>query len=69
MKHALLITIYSGFFSCLSAVVSGLILTVEFEEPSRKGVPIQQGTSTLDLLQNYGAKQSWILVMWYCKRP
>ncbi|KAH9961822.1 hypothetical protein BC827DRAFT_261802 [Russula dissimulans] len=71
-KHALLIFTYSALFFCLSATISGLILTDEFGElpvrASRRKDPIQQGTfdsGALDLLQNYGAKRSWIWVMWH----
>jgi len=73
-KHALLIFTYSALFFCLSAIISGLILTDEFGElpvrASRKKDLIQQGTfdsGALDLLQNYGAKRSWIWVMWHCE--
>jgi len=71
-NHALLIFTYCALFFCLSATISGLILTDEFGElpvrASRKRDPIQQGTfdsGALDLLQNYGAKRSWIWVMWH----
>ncbi|KAI9440278.1 hypothetical protein F5148DRAFT_1258734 [Russula earlei] len=73
-KHALLIFTYSALFFCLSATVSGLILTDEFGElpvrASRRKDPIQQGifdSGALDLLQTYGAKRSWIWVMWHCE--
>jgi hypothetical protein len=39
---------------------------------SRKKDLIQQGvfdSGALDLLQSYGAKRSWIWVMWHCERP
>ncbi|KAN0132151.1 hypothetical protein V8E53_009917 [Lactarius tabidus] len=71
-KHALLIFTYLALFFCISAAVSGLILTDEFGElpvrASRKRDPIQQGlfdSGTLDLLQSYGAKRSWIWIMWH----
>ncbi|KAH9056289.1 hypothetical protein EDB87DRAFT_1258240 [Lactarius vividus] len=71
-KHALLIFTYLALFFCVSAAVSGLILTDEFGElpvrASRKRDPIQQGlfdSGTLDLLQSYGAKRSWIWIMWH----
>lgn len=73
-KHALLIFTYLALFFCISAAVSGLILTDEFGElpvrASRKRDPIQQGlfdSGTLDLLQSYGAKRSWIWIMWHCE--
>ena len=72
--HALLIFTYLALFFCISAAVSGLILTDEFGElpvrASRKRDPIQQGlfdSGTLDLLQSYGAKRSWIWIMWHCE--
>jgi len=71
-KHALLIFTYSAFFFSISATISGLILTDEFRglpvRASRKKDPIQQGvfdSGALDLLQTYGAKRSWIWVMWH----
>jgi uncharacterized membrane protein YagU involved in acid resistance len=71
-RHALLIFTYSALFFCLSATVSGLILTDEFGElpvrASRKKDPIQEGvfdSGALDLLRSYGAKRSWIWVMWH----
>ncbi|KAH9977468.1 hypothetical protein BJV74DRAFT_888447 [Russula compacta] len=71
-RHALAIFTYSALFFCLSATISGLILTDEFGElpvrASRKKDPIQQGvfdSGALDLLQTYGAKRSWIWVMWH----
>ncbi|KAI0300710.1 hypothetical protein B0F90DRAFT_1668248 [Multifurca ochricompacta] len=71
-RSALLIFTYSALFFCLSAAVSGLILTDEFGElpvrASRRSDPIQQGvfdSGTLDLLQTYGAKCSWVWVMWH----
>lgn len=71
-KHALLVFTYLALFFCISAAVSGLILTDEFGElpvrASRKRDPIQQGlfdSGTLDLLQSYGAKRSWIWIMWH----
>ncbi|KAI0298222.1 hypothetical protein BC826DRAFT_998611 [Russula brevipes] len=71
-RHALLIFTYSALFFSLSAAISGLILTDEFGalpvRASRKPDPIQQGvfdSSALDLLQSYGAKRSWIWVMWH----
>ncbi|KAI0247261.1 hypothetical protein BJV78DRAFT_950422 [Lactifluus subvellereus] len=71
-RHALLIFTYSALFFCISAAVSGLILTDEFGElpvrASRKSDPIQQGlfdSGTLDLLQSYGAKESWVWVMFH----
>ncbi len=74
-KHALLIFTYSALFFSISATISGLILTDEFRElpvrASRKKDPIQQGvfdSGALDLLQTYGAKRSWIWVMWHCER-
>jgi hypothetical protein len=73
-RHALLIFTYSALFFCLSAAVSGLILTDEFGElpvrASRKKDPIQEGvfdSNALDLLRSYGAKRSWIWVMWHCE--
>ncbi|KAI0247275.1 hypothetical protein BJV78DRAFT_1133637, partial [Lactifluus subvellereus] len=73
-KHALLTFTYSALFFCVSAAVSGLILTDEFGElpvrASRKRDPIQQGmfdSGSLDLLQSYGAKESWVWVMFHCK--
>jgi hypothetical protein len=73
-RHALLIFTYSALFFSLSAAISGLILTDEFGalpvRASRKPDPIQQGvfdSSALDLLQSYGAKRSWIWVMWHCE--
>ena len=73
-RHALLIFTYSALFFCISATVSGLILTDEFGElpvrASRKKDPIQEGvfdSGALDLLRSYGAKRSWIWVMWHCK--
>jgi len=73
-RHALLIFTYSALFFCLSATVSGLILTDEFGElpvrASRKKDPIQEGvfdSNALDLLRSYGAKRSWIWVMWHCE--
>jgi hypothetical protein len=73
-RHALLIFTYSALFFSLSAAISGLILTDEFGalpvRASRKPDPIQQGvfdSSALDLLQSYGAKRSWIWLMWHCE--
>jgi len=73
-RHALLIFTYSALFFCLSATISGLILTDEFGElpvrASRKKDLIQQGvfdSGALDLLRTYGAKRSWIWVMWHCE--
>jgi hypothetical protein len=73
-RHALLIFTYSALFFCISATVSGLILTDEFGElpvrASRKKDPIQEGvfdSGALDLLRTYGAKRSWIWVMWHCE--
>jgi hypothetical protein len=73
-RHALLIFTYSALFFCLSATISGLILTDEFGElpvrASRKKDPIQEGvfdSGALDLLRSYGAKRSWIWVMWHCE--
>jgi hypothetical protein len=73
--HALLIFTYLALFFSISAAVSGLILTDEFGalpvRASRKSDPIQQGlfdSGTLDLLQSYGAKRSWIWIMWHCER-
>jgi MFS-type transporter involved in bile tolerance (Atg22 family) len=73
-RHALLLFTYSALFFCLSATVSGLILTDEFGElpvrASRKKDPIQEGvfdSGALDLLRTYGAKRSWIWVMWHCE--
>jgi len=70
--HALLIFTYSALFFCISATMSGLILMDEFRElpvrASRKKDLIQQGvfdSGALDLLQSYGAKRSWIWVMWH----
>ncbi len=75
-RHALLIFTYTALFFCLSATVSGLILTDEFGElpvrASRKKDPIQEGvfdSGALDLLRSYGAKPSWIWVMWHCEFP
>ena len=75
-KHALLVFTYLALFFSVSATVSGLILTDEFGElpvrASRKRDPIQQGifdSGSLDLLQTYGAKSSWIWVMWHCELP
>lgn len=75
-RHALLIFTYSTLFFCISATVSGLILTDEFGElpvrASRKKDPIQEGvfdSGALDLLRTYGAKRSWIWVMWHCESP
>jgi hypothetical protein len=69
-----LIFTYSALFFCISATISGLILTDEFRElpvrASRQKDPIQQGvfdSGALDLLQTYGAKRSWIWVMWHCE--
>ncbi|KAI0271228.1 hypothetical protein BGY98DRAFT_1100289 [Russula aff. rugulosa BPL654] len=71
-RHALLVFTYSALFFCLSATVSGLILTDEFGElpvrASRKKDLIQEGvfdSGALDLLRTYGAKRSWIWVMWH----
>jgi len=71
-KHALLIFTYLALFFSISAAVSGLILTDEFGElpvrASRKSDPIQHGlfdSGTLDLLQSYGAKRSWVWIMWH----
>jgi len=71
-RHALLIFTYTALFFCLSATISGLILTDEFGElpvrASRKKDPIQEGvfdSGALDLLRTYGAKRSWIWVMWH----
>jgi len=71
-KHAVLIFTYSALFFSISATISGLILTDEFRElpvrASQKKDPIQQGvfdSGALDLLQTYGAKRSWIWVMWH----
>ncbi|KAF8469886.1 hypothetical protein DFH94DRAFT_697213 [Russula ochroleuca] len=71
-RHALLIFTYSALFFCLGATISGLILTDQFGElpvrASRKKDPIQQGvfdSGALDLLRTYGAKRSWIWVMWH----
>jgi hypothetical protein len=73
-RHALLIFTYTALFFGLSATVSGLILTDEFGElpvrASRKKDPIQEGvfdSNALDLLRSYGAKRSWIWVMWHCE--
>lgn len=73
-RHALLIFTYSALFFSLSATISGLILTDEFGElpvrASRKKDPIQEGvfdSGALDLLRTYGAKRSWIWVMWHCE--
>jgi hypothetical protein len=73
-RHALLIFTYSALFFCVSATISGLILTDQFGElpvrASRKKDPIQQGvfdSGALDLLRTYGAKRSWIWVMWHCE--
>jgi hypothetical protein len=73
-RHALLVFTYSALFFCLSATVSGLILTDEFGElpvrASRKKDLIQEGvfdSGALDLLRTYGAKRSWIWVMWHCE--
>jgi len=62
----------SSFIFSISATISGLILTDEFRglpvRASRKKDPIQQGvfdSGALDLLQTYGAKRSWIWVMWH----
>jgi hypothetical protein len=75
-KHALLMLTYLALFFSISAAVSGLILTDEFGKlpmrasGSRKSDPIQQGlfdSGTLDLLQRYGAKRSWIWIMWHCE--
>jgi hypothetical protein len=75
-RHALLIFTYSALFFCLGATISGLILTDQFGElpvrASRKKDPIQQGvfdSGALDLLRTYGAKRSWIWVMWHCEFP
>jgi len=71
-RHALLIFTYSALFFCVSATISGLILMDQFGElpvrASRKKDPIQQGvfdSGALDLLRTYGAKRSWIWVMWH----
>lgn len=73
-KHAVLIFTYSALFFSISATISGLILTDEFRElpvrASQKKDLIQQGvfdSGALDLLQTYGAKRSWIWVMWHCE--
>ena len=73
-RHALLLFTYSALFFCLSATISGLILTDEFGElpvrASRKKDLIQEGvfdSGALDLLRTYGAKRSWIWVMWHCE--
>ncbi|KAI9463947.1 hypothetical protein BJY52DRAFT_876594 [Lactarius psammicola] len=70
VKHALLIFTYLALFFCLSAVVSGLILTYGFGElplrASQEGDSIQQGlldTGTLGPLQSYGIKRTWVWVM------
>jgi hypothetical protein len=75
-RHALLLFTYSALFFSLSATLSGLILTDEFGElpvrASRKKDPIQEGvfdSGALDLLRTYGAKRSWIWVMWHCAFP
>jgi hypothetical protein len=73
-RHALLIFTYSALFFCISAAVSGLILTDEFGElpvrASRKSDPVQHGlfdNGTLELLQTYGAKPSCVWVMLHCE--
>ncbi|KAH8976725.1 hypothetical protein EDB86DRAFT_3094681 [Lactarius hatsudake] len=75
-KDALLIFTYLGLFFSVSAAVSGLILTDDFGElpvrASRQRDSMEEGLfdsgtfkGTLELLQSYGAKRSWIWVMWH----
>ncbi|KAH9049826.1 hypothetical protein EDB83DRAFT_2266689, partial [Lactarius deliciosus] len=63
-KDALLIFTYLGLFFSVSAAVSGLILTDDFGElPVRASRQREEGlfdSGTLELLQSYGAKRSWI---------
>ncbi|KAI9463948.1 hypothetical protein BJY52DRAFT_1250497 [Lactarius psammicola] len=69
VQRMLLIFTYLALFFCLSAVVSGLILTGFGELPlraSQEGDSIQQGlldTGTLGPLQSYGIKRTWVWVM------
>ncbi|KAH8980110.1 hypothetical protein EDB92DRAFT_1976220 [Lactarius akahatsu] len=71
-KDALLIFTYLGLFFSVSAAVSGLILTDDFGElpvrASRQRDSMELGlfdSGTSELLQSYGAKRSWIWVMWH----
>ncbi|KAH9035760.1 hypothetical protein EDB85DRAFT_1862769, partial [Lactarius pseudohatsudake] len=71
-KDALLIFTYLGLFFSVSAAVSGLILTVDFGElpvrASRQRDSMELGlfdSGTSELLQSFGARRSWIWVMWH----
>ncbi|KAH9035756.1 hypothetical protein EDB85DRAFT_2143508 [Lactarius pseudohatsudake] len=71
-KDALLIFTYLGLFFGVSAAVSGLILTDDFGElpvrASRQRDSIESGlfdSGTSELLQSFGARRSWIWVMWH----
>jgi hypothetical protein len=73
-RQALLILTYCALFLFIGAATSGLILADEFGElpvrASRRSNLIQRGLfekGSLDLLQSYGAKQSSVWVITYCK--